>query len=139
MSAVIDASVVVKWFVEDPLSDAAIAAREAWSFPTAPSLILVEVANAFRRYVVRGDIELGLALDNLDLIARIVRIADHHPLLDEATSLAVRRNHSVQDCLYIVMALRRGLPLVTADQKLARKFADMSELDLRLIAEDKMP
>lgn len=97
---------------------------------------MVEVANAFRRYVVKGDIELGLALDNLDLIARLIRTADHRPLLDEATSLAVRRNHSVQDCLYVVMAVRRGLPLVTADQKLTRKFGDLDGLDLRLIGAD---
>ena len=136
MSAVLDASVVVKWFVEDSLSEAAIAARDKWRSPMAPSLLMVEVANAFRRYVVRGDIELGLALDNLDLISRIVRTVDHRPFLEEATSLAVRRNHSVQDCLYVVMALRRGLPLVTADQKLARKFADLNGLTLRLIGEE---
>jgi len=133
VSAILDASVVVKWFVEDSLSEAAIAARDKWRSPAAPSLLMVEVANAFRRYVVRGDIELGLALDNLDLISRIVRMVDHRPFLEEATSLAVRRNHSVQDCLYVVLALRRGLPLVTADQKLARKFADLNGLTLRLI------
>lgn len=133
MSAVLDASVVVKWFVKDPLTAAARKVRESSRPAIAPSFMTVEVANAFRRYVVRNEMQQDLALDTLDLLPRIVTLVDHRSFLEEATALAIKRNHSVQDCLYIVTALRRGLPLVTADQKLFRKFDGLAGLELRLL------
>lgn len=133
MSAVLDASVVVKWFVKDPLTPAAKKAREASRPAIAPSFMTVEVANALRRYVVRGDMAANLALDTVSLLPRLVTLVDHRAFLDEATSLAISRNHSVQDCLYVVTSLRRGLPLVTADRKLVRKFDDLDGLELRLL------
>lgn len=107
--------------------------REALRPRYAPSLLSVEVANALRRYVVKGDLEAGLAMDAVDVIPHIISLVDHRSLLEEATMLAIRRNHSVHDCLYVVTALRRGLPLVTADLKLARKFEGLDQLSIRLV------
>ena len=61
MSAVFDASVIVKWFVDDPLADAAIQARRTYASTVAPDLMLIEVANVFRRYVVRGELQSSSA------------------------------------------------------------------------------
>lgn len=133
MTAVLDANVVVKWFVADPLREAALEARLAWSSPMAPAFLTVELANAFRRYVVQRGFDRDLARDNIELIGRMVRLIDHKAYLDEAMVLACERNHSVQDCVYAVMALRQGLPLVTADAKLTRKLGDIEGLDIRLI------
>ena len=74
-----------------------------------------------------------LVRDNIELISRMVRLVDHKAYIDEAMVLACERNHSVQDCIYAVLALRQGLPLVTADAKLARKLGDVEGLDIRLI------
>ncbi len=133
MTAVLDANVVVKWFVADPLRDAALKARLEWVSPVAPAFLTVELANAFRRYVVQREFELDLARESVELVGRMVRLIDHKSYIDEALVLACERNHSVQDCIYAVMALRQGLPLVTADAKLARKLGDVEGLDIRLI------
>ena len=134
MTAIFDASVVVKWFVRDPLTPAAQQARAQWPRPAAPSILTVEVANAFRRYVIKGDLDADLAIRSLDVITRVIRTADHRPMLEDAFLMACRKNHSMQDCVYGVMAVREGLPLVTADKKMANKLSDVEGLDLRLIA-----
>lgn len=133
MTAVLDANVVVKWFVADPLREAALKVRLEWISPVAPAFLTVELANAFRRYVVQREFDLDLARESVELAGRMVRLIDHKPYIDEALVLACERNHSVQDCIYAVMALRQGLPLVTADGKLARKLGDVEGLDIRLI------
>ncbi len=133
MSAVFDASVVVKWFLDDPLAEAAHDARLAFRPAVAPDLMLIEVANALRRYVVGGELRAGAAEENLSVIKEVVELFDHAPLLDEAFSLACRFNHSMTDCLYAVLARRLNLPLVTADGKLARKLASLDGLDVRMI------
>nr|WP_303694045.1 type II toxin-antitoxin system VapC family toxin [Brevundimonas subvibrioides] len=133
MSAVFDASVVVKWFVDDPLAAAASDIRRALRPAVAPDLMVIEVANTLRRYVVRGDLQAGAAEENVSVIKEVVELFDHAPLLDEAFSLACRFNHSMTDCLYAVLARRLNLPLVTADGKLARKLALLDGLDVRMI------
>lgn len=135
MSAIFDASVVVKWFVSDQLSAAAHRARLDFGPAIAPDLVVVECANAFRRYVVAGDLEVDAARDNLSVVAEALELLDHTPLLEEAFLLACRLNHSMTDCLYAVLARRTGLPLVTADGKLSRKLAGAEGLDIRMIAQ----
>ena len=133
MSAVFDASVVVKWLLDDPLAEAARDARLALRPAVAPDLMVIEVANALRRYVVQGELQAAAAEENLSVIKDVVELFDHAPLLDEAFSLACRFNHSMTDCLYAVLARRLNLPLVTADAKLARKLASLDGLDVRMI------
>lgn len=133
MSAVFDASVVAKWFLDDPLAAAARDTRLAFRPAVAPDLMVIEVANTLRRYVVRGELQAGAAAENLSVIREVVEVFDHAPLLDEAFSMACRLNHSMTDCLYAVLARRLNLPLVTADGKLSRKLASLDGLDVRLI------
>jgi predicted nucleic acid-binding protein len=133
VSAVFDASVVVKWFLDDPLADAAHDARLTLRPAVAPDLMLIEVANALRRYVVQGELQAGSAGENLSATRDVVELFDHAPLADEAFALACRFNHSMTDCLYVVLARRLNLPLVTADGKLARKLASLDGLEIRMI------
>ncbi len=133
MSAVFDASVIVKWFVDDPLTGDAVDARLAHRPAVAPSLALVEVANALRRYVVRGELDPSTARDDLSLVSAVVELEDHTDLVEEAFALACRLNHSMTDCLYAVLARRRNLPLITADRKLARKLVEVDGLVVRLL------
>ena len=138
MSAVFDASVVIKWFIDDPLADDAIEARQIHGSPVAPDLMLIEAANVFRRYVVRGELEASSATENLSVIPQVVDLADHRELISEAFDLACDLNHSMTDCLYAVMARRRGLPLVTADAKLARKLHAVRDMDVRLLSSQEI-
>ena len=133
MSAVFDASVVVKWFVDDPLTAEAREARRTFWPALAPSLILVEVANALRRYVVKGDLSADAAHEDLALVSLVVDLSDPADFIDEAFALACKMNHSMTDCLYVVMARRRNLPFVTADMKLFRKLHSLDGLDMRML------
>lgn len=135
MSAVFDASVVVKWFLEDPLSAAAREARLSFRPAVAPDIMLVETANALRRYVVAGDLRGEDARENLSVVAEVVELLDHASMMEEAFALACRLNHSMTDCLYAVLARRLDIPLVTADAKLTRKLASLDGLDVRLIGQ----
>lgn len=134
MSAVFDASVVIKWFVDDPLADAAVEARRTHGPAVAPDLMLMEVANVFRRYVVRGELRSSSAVENLSVIPQVVELVDHRGLVAEAFTVACDLNHSMTDCLYAVMARRLGLPLITADLKLARKLGTAEGMDVRLLS-----
>lgn len=51
-------------------------------------------------------------------------------LQDQAHSLALRRDHSVYDCFYVALAMREGAPLLTADRRLAQRFAADAEIRL---------
>lgn len=62
---VVDASVAVKWMVNEVYSDRAFALAQSWEqsgiMPIAPYLMPVEVANAIYRRVTRGEVSLQQA------------------------------------------------------------------------------
>lgn len=43
-------------------------------------------------------------------------------LVDDARRLSAESDHPVYDCLYLALALRHGVPVITAD----RRFADLA-------------
>jgi predicted nucleic acid-binding protein len=57
-------------------------------------------------------------------MAPITRLVPTAPLRARALDLALRRDHPVYDCLYVALAQREGLPLLTADRRLAERFRD---------------
>jgi predicted nucleic acid-binding protein len=52
-------------------------------------------------------------------------------LQDQALDLALRRGHPVHDCFYVALAAREGAPLLTADRRLAQRFA--GDVTVRLL------
>ena len=128
--AVVDASVVAKWFLDDqPLAAEAFAARAAHAL-MAPALLLTELANALWKYTRLSRLELGVAMDSIDLTAREVSLVEDRLLLRAAQRLSTDFDHPVYDCLYVSLAQREGVPLVTADAKLSRKFGELRGLQL---------
>ena len=119
MSWVVDASVAVKWFVQEPGSEAARAVLARGEPLLAPDLIVSEVANTAWKKAARGEITrahgerivqaLPLMLD------RIVPAAE---LVGRAYGLAVRHGHPVYDALYLALAERAEAQLVTDDARL---------------------
>ena len=124
MSLVVDASVVVKWFVQEALSPNAERVLQAEGALFAPALLVVEVTNIAWTKALRGEI----AREQAHLIATSIHqgpvelIPD--PLLHQrALGLGFESAHSVSDCLYLALAERLACPLVTADERLVRKLA----------------
>ena len=121
---IVDASVVVKWFHDEPKSEEALKLQEAINNGTVsaavPDLVLYEVANALVRGIGKSSPEISAALHVLADMSWDV-VAPSTVLLDDAVALATSRpGLTVYDAVYAGLALRRNAELVTADAGLHR-------------------
>ena len=125
-SVVVDASLAVKWLVEEDGSDKAHAALQAWTAQgitrIAPYLMPLEVANALHRRVLRGELNVG---DSTRMIARLLEssLELHQPpgLHVRALQLASQLNqNAAYDAHYLALAESVGCELWTADERFYR-------------------
>lgn len=117
---VVDASVAVKWLIPEP--DSAVAERlcEGRNL-IAPELIEVECANILWKHVRRGEISRSDAFTGIqDLRRSPLNLVRDSELLIEAQGLANDFDHPIYDCLYLALALRKDVPVITADVRFAR-------------------
>lgn len=135
-SAIFDASVVLRWMIQDPLTTAAINAGEAYQ-AIAPMLLGSEVANALRSQLKAGRYELDWCLAQMRRLPHLIRLEDEQDLWPLSLSLAFQRDHAAYDCVYVAMAVTHAVPLITADARLARKFEDMPGLEIRTLQDWK--
>ena len=130
---VVDASLVVKWLVEEEDSGKALAIHQGWVASgvriAAPHLMLAEVANALHRKVVDGEFELESATRTLENLSSL-EIEFHNPpnIHAGALRLADRLDQgAVYDSIYLALAERLDCELWTADRRFyraARGFSD---------------
>ena len=123
---VVDASVVVKWFVREDGSDDARELAESGVRLVAPALINLEVASALSR---KSRNKL-MSLDEIEASLRqLPRLFDEiiglDALMRPALALANRLDHPIYDCLYVEAARHRQVGLVTSDLGLLRKVAPL--------------
>ncbi len=116
MTIVIDASVALKWVLDEPGKEAADALLEEELI--APSLWLLEAANALWRRAQRGEIGGEGAKERLSELynAPVTTTTIEDDLL-AAADLANVLGHPVYDCLYLAMAIRENTYVVTADSR----------------------
>jgi len=119
---VIDASVAVKWYIPEPLSDAADQYLQLYKNKRArllaPDLLLVEVGSVLwkkaRVNEITGD----------DARAIMYAFSSHCPLsmiqsselLPSALDLAIAQGLTIYDSLYLALAIASNSKLVTADR-----------------------
>jgi predicted nucleic acid-binding protein len=121
MTAVVDASVAVKWVIPEVLSDRANALRARAEQMLAPDLLLAEAANAFGKKLLRHELTAREASTALELLtASGLDFRPTGPLLARALELARRLRHPVYDCVYLALAQEENATLVTADARLLR-------------------
>ncbi len=137
---VVDASVVIKWFVPEVHTEAAQSLlREGLSL-SSPDLVRAEVGNVlwkkWRRDEVSSDtVEAVLR----DLGGFSLEIKASTPLLGIAWNVARSFDRSFYDSLYVALAMHTDCPLVTADRKLYNAFGE-SDLSRNLLwVEDLNP
>lgn len=136
-SAVVDASVVVRWYVpDDSLHFQAVEAASRYACH-APTLVLAETANALWKYVRAERLSLEDAVDGVDLARDRLILTDDSEVMRAAQILAGRLDHPVYDCLYVASAVRNSFPLVTADGRLARKFDGTPGLQIVWLGHDR--
>lgn len=127
-SFVVDASVALKWYVNEPDSDQAEWLLGKAELLHAPELLRTELGNALWKNARRRTIGRNQALAGLDSIGRT--IARWHPvdtLLPQALAWSLEYDHPIYDFCYIALARSLGLTVVTADQALIRKLAGSHE------------
>jgi predicted nucleic acid-binding protein len=125
---IVDASVAVKWIVAEPLREEALDLLGQNDL-VAPELLLAEVRNALVNRVRRR-------LSTIEQARTAARAFRAIPLLLERTSdqleqafdLALALEHPIYDCIYLALALGRGLSLVSADRRLIEVAQRVPEL-----------
>ncbi|HWZ66207.1 MAG TPA: type II toxin-antitoxin system VapC family toxin [Stellaceae bacterium] len=119
-SLVIDASVAVKWVVEEEGTKEALALRDRAL--AAPDLLIAECANILWKKVRRNELSEQEAVFAAGLLARAdIELMAMRPYLEAAVRIAVALDHPAYDCIYIALAEAEGLRFVTADTSLLRK------------------
>jgi len=117
---VIDASVAIKWVIEEDGTKEALALRR--QALAAPDLLVAECANILRKKVRRKELSEPEAAFAAGLLARAdVELVAMRPYLEAATRIAAGLDHPAYDCFYIALAEAEGLSLVIADSTLVRK------------------
>ena len=124
MTIIVDASVAMKWFVEETLHDEARHLLKYQRDIEAPDFILIEVANVAWKKAVRKEISSEQAQTIVHVIPQFIpALLPSSKLLERATALAIELLHPVYDCLYLACAELTGTVLVTADMRLCEAAA----------------
>ena len=117
---VVDANVVAKWFVPEPLSDEAVRLLDDEHELASPDLLWPEVGNVVWKKSRAGQItpqeasRIVAALDTCPLTAFPSRL-----VLGGALEIAFGTGRSVYDSVYLALAVALECPLATADERLA--------------------
>lgn len=121
---IVDASVAVKWVLDEPGDQEARAIVETGEALIAPELIVAEVANAAWRRFAGGQIPLNQAmLINVEVPRVFSELVALAPLRGRALSIAAELRHPVYDCFYLALAESESATLVTADRRLIGRLA----------------
>ncbi len=125
MTWVVDASVAMKWFVQEVDSDNALALLDQVGPLAAPDLLLAEVLNGLWRLKRKGKITL-LEPENIlrTLRGSIGHWRGLHELADQAAAISALLDHPVYDCFYLALAQNEGIQLITADMRLLERLQE---------------
>lgn len=125
MIYVIDASVALKWFVDEGDQKLALELTRLEDRLVAPDIIFAEVANVLRRKIRVRQTTGVQAEEAVQILLRTFPEAmPSAQLLSDAFAISTQLDHSIYDVLYLVCALRKDdAKLVTADAKFAAKCA----------------
>ncbi|WP_431957205.1 type II toxin-antitoxin system VapC family toxin [Nocardia lijiangensis] len=117
---VVDASAAAEALLRKDAVGQVVTHRIASAVCHAPHLIDAEVGSVLRRHEQKGLISETSALTSLRLLKSMVneRYAHHGWMTVDAWAL--RHTVTFYDALYVALAARLDIPLLTADEKLSR-------------------
>lgn len=119
MAWVLDASVIMHWLAEEPLSANARAILASDEELLAPALARSEVANALWRQVASERMSLEEATERMAALAESdIEFVDDAAVQLAALHIAAATMHPTYDCEYLALALGRDADLITADDRL---------------------
>ena len=119
---VVDASVVVKWYVPEIDSERAGLLLQQPAPLLAPELLLAELGNVLWKKVRRGELRVAEGEEILGefLSAAPVDIRSDAPLVETAYGFATAVGCTVYDALYLSLAVAEQVRFVTADDRVVR-------------------
>ena len=122
---VIDASVALAWCFDDEATEATRTLLDRFEDERAevPSLWHLELANALAMGERKGRITPARASEFIALIDALPIVIDERTpnfALSSVLELSRRQQLSAYDASYLELAMRRGIPLATKDDDLAR-------------------
>ncbi len=120
MTFVVDASVAVKWLVDELDGQAAQNFLDTDERLVAPDFLIVEAGNVLWKKMRRGEFTTQQAIAGVrELPTYFEQLARSAPLVPRAVAIAAQTSHPVYDCLYLACAEHFEVPLVTADSRFA--------------------
>jgi predicted nucleic acid-binding protein len=130
---VVDASVGIRLFLVEPLSEQADALFDHLAdTPPArfyvPDLFFVECTHILWKYAHHFDYPAEAAQqDVIDLTRLPLQSVSTAALASDALALAVEYGSTTYGAIYVALAQRLSLPLVTADEALVQRFAETDQ------------
>ena len=119
---VIDASVVIKWFLNEADSDKAIFIRKCNSLGNmiliVPDLIFTEILNGmkYKKFDKEELNEINFTLWNIGFVIKRI----NKEILDKAIEISLKYNFTIYDSIYIALSEIHNCELITADEELAK-------------------
>jgi hypothetical protein len=125
VTLVVDASVALKWFVLEDLTEKARELLGGAEDLIAPRLITTEIANALVKKTAQNVLTADEALAHFNgfrlLLPALIEVDD---LIEPALENACALRHPIYDMIYLETARRLDAQLITADRRFTAKLAD---------------
>ena len=128
MKAVVDTNVVAYYLLgTEPFANETRAFWRRVSEPVAPASWLIELTNVLWLSCRHGVLTEHAALDRLALAQRLgIRSISVRSLSRGALARALRSGLAAYDAIFVELAVRRRLPLVTYDRRISDAFPDVA-------------
>ena len=125
MSAfVLDASVVIKWFVPELHTDTARRLLRLSHEYFAPDLLFAETANTVWKKIKRGELSADRGQQLVeDICGAAVEAVPCRELAEDAHALATITGRTVYGAMYLALAIRLDTKVITADERLVAAIA----------------
>lgn len=118
MKIVLDASVVVKWYVNENHTQNAEKLLDGSYELHAPELILPEVCNIIWKKVIRGELTSSEGTQIVSAFSsQSIETHPHKPILNAAFIGAESTQQTVYDWTYLALAVSLSCQFVTADER----------------------
>ena len=116
---VVDASVAVKWFVPEELTDEALSVLDDDHELLVPDLLWPEFGNILWKKARRGELVVDEVSEILSLCREVpFEVVDSGSLIESAIQIALEMDRTVYDSVYLALAVERDCVMVTADRRL---------------------
>ncbi len=129
---VLDASVIAKWFLEEPESSSALYYRDLHlkrkEIIIVPHILVYEIANLllYKNFTEKEIISVLESLENFKIEVISLNFSD----MVRVAILAKEREITAYDAAYVLLARNFGCKFITADKKLYKKVKDLDFIEL---------